>query len=93
MFEANCSIEMNDWETLIKQSIQCGLIEVNPDYTYIRVFRRLIKKAFVDKSVVLKTFEFLVSHSRFSSIMLSRDGYEEQKGKVFEVWRLNLKFF
>lgn len=85
MFEANCSIKINDWETLIKHSIQCSLIEANPDYTYIRVFRRLIKKAPVDKSIVSKTFEFLVGHSQFSNIMLSRDVYEEQKGKLFEV--------
>lgn len=83
MFEANsCPIIINDWESVIQQSIRYGLTDVVSDCIYIRVCRKLIKKAVVDKSVVSKTFEFLVGHSRFNSIMQRRSDFDEQKGKL-----------
>lgn len=78
--EPNCVIEISDWEDLTVKAVKYGLKEENPAYGFIRVFRRLIKKAVIDKSIISKSFELLAGHSQFSTIMLSREANQSQKG-------------
>lgn len=80
LLETNCLIQISDWEDLAIKAIKYGLVEENPEYGYIRVFKKLIKKVHIDKSVVSKCFELLVGHSQFSNIMLNRDAKQIQKG-------------
>lgn len=80
MLETNCPIQINDWEDLIIKAVKYGLKEDNSEYSFIRVFRRLIKKAVTDKSIISKSFELLAGYSQFSTIMLSRDANQSQKG-------------
>lgn len=75
-------IQISDWDDLAIKAIKYSLIEENPEYSFIKVFRKLIKKADVDKSIVLKSFELLAGYSQFSSIMLSRDAKQLQKGNL-----------
>lgn len=64
------------------KAVKCGLIENDPEYGFIRVFRKLVKKANIDKSIVSKSFELLAGYSQFSNIMLSRDAKQLQKGNL-----------
>lgn len=82
MFEIKTPIQISDWDALAIKAIKYGLIEEKPEYSFIKVFRKLIKKADVDKSIVSKTFELLAGYSHFSSIMLSRDAKQPQKGNL-----------
>jgi len=79
----NCSIQINDWEAFTIKAIKCSLTEENPVYDFIKVLRILIKKANIDKSIVSKSFELLTGYSQFTSIMLSRNAKELQKGNLF----------
>lgn len=67
------------------KSVMSGLMEENPTYGFIKVLRKLIKKADIDKSVISKSFEFLVGHSQFSNIMLNRNIQQLQKGNLVTI--------
>jgi len=83
LLEPNCSIQISDWDAITIKAIKYGLVEENPEYGFIRVFRKLVKKANVDKSIVSKSFELLAGYSQFSNIMLNRDAKQIQKGNSF----------
>lgn len=74
-----CPIQINDWDALTIKALKHGLAQKDQEYSFIRVFRKLIKKINIDKSIVSKSFELLAGHSQFTCIMLSRD-FEDQKG-------------
>lgn len=74
-----CPIQISDWDAITIKALKHGLAPKDQEYSFIRVFRKLIKKIDVDKSVVLKSFELLAGHSQFIFIMLSRD-VVDQKG-------------
>lgn len=97
MLETNCSLQISDWDAIIMKAVKCGLIENDPEYGFIRVFRKLVKKANIDKSIVSKSFELLAGYSQFSNIMLSRDAKQLQKGNLVLILVianfLNLKQF
>jgi len=80
LLETNCLIQISDWDALTIKAIKCGLIEENPVYGFIKVLRILIKKTSIDKSIISKCFELLAGYSQFTSIMLSRNFMELQKG-------------
>lgn len=65
---------------LAVKAIKYGLVEENPEYCYIKVLNKLIKKVNIDESFVKNTFELLVGHSQFIHIMLNRDANQAQKG-------------
>lgn len=67
------------------KSVVSGLMETNPNYGFIKVLRKLIKKADIDKSVISKSFELLVGHSQFSNIMLNRSVQQPQKGNLVTI--------
>lgn len=76
----NCPIQISDWDAIIMKAVKYGLVEENPEYGFIRVLRKLVKKANIDKSIISKFFELLAGHSQFSNIMLNRDAKQIQKG-------------
>lgn len=78
--ETNSPIQIFDWVDLTVKAIKYCLKEENSEYGFIRVFRKLIKKAITDKSIILESFELLTGYSKFSTIMLSRDANQSQKG-------------
>lgn len=80
MLETHCPLQISDWNALTIKAVKCGLIENNPKYGFIRVLRKLVKKANIDKSTVSKSFELLAGYSQFSNIMLNRDAIQIQKG-------------
>lgn len=81
--ETNCPIQISDWDAIIIKAIKYGLVEENPEYGFIRVLRKLVKKANIDKSIISKSFELLAGYSQFSNIMLNRDAKQIQKGNLF----------
>ncbi|VVC41831.1 Hypothetical protein CINCED_3A025916 [Cinara cedri] len=81
----NCPIQISDWDTLAMKAVKYGLKEENPDYSFIRVFKSLIKKANVDVCIVKKSFELLAGYSQFSNIMLNRDSNQVQKEEVLKL--------
>lgn len=62
------------------KAIKYALKEENPDYSFIRVFKSLIKKVNVDACILKQSFELLAGYSQFSNIMLNRDSNQIQKG-------------
>jgi hypothetical protein len=82
LLETLSPLEISDWDALTIKAVKCGLIENDPEYGFIRVFRKLIKKANIDKSVVSKSFELLAGYSQFTNIMLNRDAKQIQKGNL-----------
>jgi len=80
LLEINCPIQISDWDAIIMKAVKYGLIEENPEYGFIRVLRKLVKIANIDKSIIIKSFELLAGHSQFSNIMLNRDAKQIQKG-------------
>lgn len=83
MLSTNCTIQISDWDALTMKAVKYGLVEENPEYGFIRVLRKLVKKANIDKSIVSKCFELLAGYSQFSNIMLKRDAKQLQKGNLF----------
>ncbi|KAF0767622.1 Nucleolar pre-ribosomal-associated protein 1 [Aphis craccivora] len=81
----NCPIQISDWEAIIMKAVKYGLVEENPEYGFIKVLRKLVKKANIDKSIVSKSFELLAGHSQFSNIMLNRDAKQIQKEEVLRL--------
>uniref|UniRef100_A0A2S2NAL6 Nucleolar pre-ribosomal-associated protein 1 n=1 Tax=Schizaphis graminum TaxID=13262 RepID=A0A2S2NAL6_SCHGA len=67
------------------KAVKYGLIEENPEYGFIRVLRKLVKIANIDKSITIKSFELLAGHSQFSNIMLNRDAKQIQKEEVLRL--------
>jgi len=80
LLEANYSIQIDDWSVLAMKAIKCGLTGENPEYSFIKVFRKLVKKAKIDKSIVAKSFDLLAGYSQFTNIMINRDSKQPQKG-------------
>lgn len=76
---------MDDIEAIPTKAIKYGLQE-NPEYGFIRVLRRLVKKVNLDKSLPKKTFELLSGHSKFMGIMLNQKSNHFQKGKIFLIF-------
>ncbi|XP_025207586.1 uncharacterized protein LOC112603296 isoform X2 [Melanaphis sacchari] len=85
LLEINCPIQISDWDDIIMKAVKYGLVEENPEYCFIRVLRKLVKKANIDKSITSKSFELLAGHSQFSNIMLSRDAKRIQKEEVLKL--------
>ncbi|XP_025413157.1 nucleolar pre-ribosomal-associated protein 1 [Sipha flava] len=85
LLETLSPLEISDWDALTIKAVKCGLIENDPEYGFIRVFRKLIKKANIDKSVVSKSFELLAGYSQFTNIMLNRDAKQIQKEEVLRL--------
>lgn len=93
LLETNFSIKICDWDALIMKSVMTGLTETNPKYGFIKVLRKLIKKADIDKSIISKSFGLLVGHSQFSNIMLNRNVQQQQKGNLIIIQQLHFECF
>lgn len=91
LLETNCPIQINDWDDITIKAIKYGLVEENPEYGFIRVLRKLVKKANTDKSILSKIFELLAGYSQFSNIMLNRDAKQIQKEEVLRLIKTLVK--
>lgn len=82
LLEVESPIQNCDWDNIAKSALKYGLVEENPKYDFIRVFRKLIKKSIIDKSILSNFLNLLTGHSQFSNIMLNRDANQHQKGNL-----------